>query len=118
MSDQRDDAAESTLSALTPGDAGRRWRMLGLLFLARAAMAFQCESVAALAPPLRERYGLDLGDIGFLVGLYLAPGIVLALPGGAVAARYGEKSALLVGLVCMLVGGGVMALTGSWSGQI
>jgi predicted MFS family arabinose efflux permease len=117
MLDKRNDVAEPRIKALAPGEEGRRWRLLALLFLARAAMAFQFESVAALAPPMRQRYGMDIGDLGLLVSLYLAPGVLLAVPGGAIAGRYGEKPTLLVGLSCMVAGGAVMALLPTWNAQ-
>jgi hypothetical protein len=49
----------------------------------RAAMAFQFQSVAAVAPLLSREFGVSLADIGILIGLYFAPGVALALPGGA-----------------------------------
>jgi len=47
-------------------------------------MAVQFQSVAAVAPILSTDFGVSLAYIGILVGLYSVPGIVLALPGGAV----------------------------------
>jgi len=60
-----------------------RWGVLGLLFLVRTTMAFQFESVAAISPVLQRDFGVGLGEIGTLIGLYLLPGVVIALPGGA-----------------------------------
>ena len=57
-----------------------RWRILALLFAVRTTMAFQFQAPAALGPLLRTEYGVGLGDLGLLIGLYLSPGIVLALP--------------------------------------
>src|ERR1700681_2330265 len=78
-----------------------RWGRLALLFGVRTAMAFQFESVAALAPMIRSEFSVGVADIGFLIGLYLAPGIVLALPGGAIGKRFGDKPTVLVGLALM-----------------
>jgi len=88
-----------------------RWAILAVLFLARLAMAFQFQSIAALSPLLITQFGIGLADVGFLIGLYFAPGIVFALPGGAIAARFGDKRIVVLGLVLMLVGGIVIALT-------
>ena len=41
-----------------------------MLCLARVAMGFQFQSIGAIAGPLQHHYGLDLGYIGWLVGLY------------------------------------------------
>jgi MFS family permease len=95
-----------------------RWNMLALLFAVRTVMAFQFQSVASLTPFLRQDFGVDLADIGLLIGLYLAPGIVLAVPGGAIGNRFGEKTVVLAGLVLMACGSLTMASSTSWSMQI
>ena len=55
-----------------------RWTMLAVLFVARATIAFQFQSVAAIAPQLSQGLGASLADIGVLIGLYFAPGALLA----------------------------------------
>jgi MFS family permease len=105
------------VSASVSGADGR-WRALGALFLARAAMAFQFQSVAALAPGLMAAHGVGLGEIGVLIGLYLAPGLVIALPGGGIGARFGARRVVAFGLVLMLAGGAGTALAPTWEGQI
>lgn len=95
-----------------------RWSILAVLFAVRATMAFQFQSVAAVAPLLRSELHLGLADIGLLIGLYLAPGAVLALPGGAIGQKFGDKATVLGGTVLMLVGGLAMMLTTSWVGQV
>ena len=92
--------------------------MLALLFLVRTAMAFQFQSVAALAPLIRHDLGISIADIGFLIGLYLAPGIFFALPGGAVGEYLGDKRVVLVGLALMTAGGMLVVLSPSWPTQI
>uniref|UniRef100_UPI0005707104 MFS transporter n=1 Tax=Bradyrhizobium elkanii TaxID=29448 RepID=UPI0005707104 len=83
-----------------------RWTMLAVLFVARAAIAFQFQSVAAIAPQLSQSLGASLADLGVLIGLYFAPGALLALPGGAIGRRYGDKVVVVAGLLMMLAGGG------------
>ena len=95
-----------------------RWRVLALLFCVRVTMAFQFQAVAALSPLLMDRFGVGLADIGLLIGLYLLPGIIIALPGGAIGRRFGDKRAVAFGMVLMLAGGLVMALVPGWQAQI
>jgi MFS family permease len=95
-----------------------RWGNLALLFGVRTAMAFQFESIAAIAPMIRSDLNIGVADIGFLIGLYLAPGIALALPGGAMGKRFGDKPVVLVGLALMAFGGFLLALAGTWQVQI
>jgi MFS family permease len=92
--------------------------MLAILFAIRLAMAFQFESVAAVAPLLGARFDASLADIGFLIGLYFTPGVVLSLPGGAIGKKFGDKRTVLAALLLMLAGNLAMALIPSWSGQI
>jgi MFS family permease len=95
-----------------------RWFVLAVLFVVRLTMAFQFQSVAAVAPLLGQAFGVGLADIGLLIGLYLAPGMALALPGGAIGDRFGDKRTVLAALLLMLIGGLAMAQSTSWSVQI
>lgn len=95
-----------------------RWSVLALLFAVRATMGFQYQSVAAVAPLIARDMGLTLADIGLLFGLYLAPGMALAYPGGSVGRRFGDRPVVLAGLALMVVGGAIMAFVPTWTGQI
>jgi MFS family permease len=95
-----------------------RWSILALLFAVRTTMAFQFQSVAALAPLIQRDFGVNLADIGLAIGLYLAPGMVLAVPGGAIGKRYGDTNVVMAGLVLMACGGLTMALSAGWELQL
>jgi predicted MFS family arabinose efflux permease len=95
-----------------------RWGILAVLFVVRATMAFQFQSVAAVAPLLGKAFGVSIADIGVLIGLFFAPGIALALPGGAIGRKFGDKRTVLGALALMLAGSLAMALAASWSFQI
>jgi MFS family permease len=72
-------------------------------------MGFQFQSVAPLAPFLAPELELDNAQLGWLIGLYMLPGIAIALPGGLLGARYGDKRVTLVGLALMTLGGIALA---------
>jgi MFS family permease len=95
-----------------------RWLVLTVLFAVRLTMAFQFQSVAAVAPLLGSAFGVSLADVGILIGLYLAPGVALALPGGAIGQRFGDRWTVVAALLLMLIGQLAMALSDSWSMQI
>src|SRR5689334_9768970 len=86
------------------------WRCLFALTLARVAMAFQFQAVAAVAPLMAGGLGLDKTQLGWLIGLYLLPGVAFALPGGLLGRRFGDKRLVLVGLALMAAGGATLAL--------
>ncbi len=86
-----------------------RWGLVAALALARAAFGFQFQSAATLGPELTQAFGLDYASLGTLIGLYLAPGIFVALPGGLLGRRFGERYVLGGGLLLMTVGAFVSA---------
>lgn len=92
----------------------QRWSSLFALTPARAGMGFQFQSVVAVSPLLSESLGLDKSQLGWLIGLYLLPGIAVALPGGLLGARFGDRRLVLAGLGLMGVGGVWLSLAGSF----
>lgn len=86
-----------------------RWLMLFILFLARAAMGYQFQTVASVGPFLVDSFAIDFALLGTLIGLYMLPGIPIALPGGILGQRFGAKSVVLMGLALMAAGGLLMA---------
>jgi MFS family permease len=81
-----------------------RWVALAVLTAARVSMAFQFQSLASVAPILVQDLGLGFADVGFLVGLYMLPGVVLAIPGGMLGERFGDKRMVTAGLGLMVLG--------------
>src|SRR6187397_2438240 len=79
-----------------------RWRMLLVLFLARTSMAYQFQTVPSAGPSLIDTLGLGFTQLGTLIGLYMLPGIVLALPGGLLARWLGSERMVLSGLALMV----------------
>lgn len=95
-----------------------RWSVLALLFTVRVSMAFQFQAVAALSPLIMRNFGIGIADVGLLIGLYLSPGILLAIPGGTIGKRFGDKPAVVAGLILMIAGGLMVALSPAWEMQI
>ena len=93
----------------------QRWLVLAVLAFARIAMGFQFQAVASVSPFLVDEFGIDYASVGTLIGLYLLPGIVLALPGGFLGRRFGEKRMVLGGLALMAAGGAVSGLGTSYA---
>src|SRR6266704_5596622 len=57
--------------------------------------------VAPTLPFLARQAGANQSGIGFLVGLYAAVGLLVSIPFGALANRYGRRTLILVGLACL-----------------
>jgi MFS family permease len=82
--------------------------MLFILFLVRLAMGFQFQSVASTSAQLIDTFGLSYAQIGTLIGLFLLPGVFIAIPSGALTRAIADKNLLMLGAVTMTVGAYVM----------
>lgn len=78
--------------------------LIAALALGRIAFGFQFQSVASLGPTLMQQYGLGYATLGTLIGVYMAPGVLVALPGGLLGRRYGGRALVGVGFVLMTLG--------------
>ncbi len=94
--------------------AHSRWLMLFVLFVSRTAMACQFQSVGSTAPFLADSFATNFARLGTLIGLYMLPGIFMAVPGGMLGQRFGTKNLMLVGLCTMALGGMMMGASTSF----
>ncbi|MTI42465.1 putative MFS family arabinose efflux permease [Roseibium hamelinense] len=93
-----------------------RWRILALLFLARIGLGFQFQTVASVGDDLVVAFGLDYAGIGLLIGLFMAPGLVLAIPAGYWGRFVSDRIMVVMGLGALALGGAVSSLaTESWA---
>jgi MFS family permease len=95
-----------------------RWTILAVLTAVRLAMGFQFQAIGTTSPFLIEELGIDFATIGFLIGLYLLPGIVLAFPGGMLGQRFGDKKIVVIGLLLMALGGFVTGSGGTYEAVV
>jgi len=91
----------------------RLWLILAVLTLARTTMGFQFQSVAAVGPLLTSDSIITHTQLGALIGIYLLPGALFAIPGGWLGKRFGDKRVVLTGLAMMTLGGAIVSLA-SW----
>jgi MFS family permease len=82
-----------------------RWRILGLLFLARIGIGFQFQTVASVGDDLAAAFELDYAAIGILIGLFMAPGLVLAIPAGYWGRFVSDRMMVVFGLGALAFGG-------------
>jgi predicted MFS family arabinose efflux permease len=82
-----------------------RWRILALLFLARVGLGFQFQTLASVGDDLVLAFGLDYAAIGLLIGLFMAPGLVLALPAGFAGRWASDRTLAGFGLLALAIGG-------------
>jgi predicted MFS family arabinose efflux permease len=82
-----------------------RWGFLASTTLGRVAVGFQFQAISALAPALGVSLGIGLAELGTLIGLYMLPGVVVALLGGLLLQRYTVRTILIVALFAMICSG-------------
>lgn len=87
-----------------------RWRILALLFLARIGLGFQFQTVASVGDDLVVAFGLDYAGIGFLIGLFMAPGLLLAIPAGYWGRYVSDRIMVVFGLGALALGGIVSSM--------
>ena len=75
-----------------------RWFILSVLFVARFSLGFQFQSAGSVTPFVVEDFAIDYARVGTLVGLFMIPGLVLAVPSGFIGKRFGDKPMVLIGL--------------------
>src|SRR3989442_11409197 len=88
-----------------PAALTNRWVALAIVFVTRTSMGYQFQSIASVGPLLMADLELSWAQVGTLIGLYMLPGAFLALPGGMLGQRLGERRTVVASLALMIVGG-------------
>lgn len=99
-----------------PGDLKRPFWLLMSLALGRACMGLHLQTIAPLTPFFIAELGFNYSEIGFLIGLFLAPGLALAFPTTFFAARVGYLRIGLFGMALMAAGSLWLASVDSFAG--
>ena len=92
-----------------------RWRILAVLFVTRFCLGYQFQSAGSVAPFLMAEFAIDYGQVGTLVGLFMLPGLVFALPGGLLGKRFGDKRIVMMGMAAMILGGVLSGVAHSYA---
>ena len=93
-----------------------RWWMLLVLFLVRIAMGYQFQTIASSSEHLMQAFGLSYAEVGALIGFFLLPGVLFAIPSGLVTRALTDKTLLMIGALVMIAGSVVMGFAEDVSG--
>ncbi len=91
--------------ALSENAPHRRWSILALLFTTRVALGFQFQTMGSVAEPVASDLHLNYAEVGTLIGLFLMPGMVLAMPAGLLGRYLSDRLLVATGLIALAVGG-------------
>lgn len=108
-------AAGGATGARTREPGRTAWAMLGLLAFARMCMALQLQAIPPVTPFLIADLGLNYTEVGVLIGLFLLPGFFLALPGGVLARRVGDKRLQEASLLLLVAGAVLLGLADTFA---
>jgi len=87
-----------------------RWLMLAMLFTCRTALGFQFQTLGSVSGSLTAQMGFSQTQIGTLIGLFMLPGLVLALPAGYAGRWLSDRAMVGIGLGLLAAGGALAAL--------
>jgi predicted MFS family arabinose efflux permease len=82
-----------------------RWRILAVLFVVRVGLGFQFQTLGSVSNDLVSAFGLDYADIGMLVGLFMLPGLFLAIPAGVSGRYLSDRALSSLGMLALALGG-------------
>jgi predicted MFS family arabinose efflux permease len=87
-----------------------RWAILALLFVCRSGLGFQFQTLGSVSDALVSSLGFSYAQIGTLIGLFMLPGLVLALPAGYLGRLLSDRVLVALAFLCLAAGGTVAAL--------
>jgi len=86
-----------------------------LLFICRIGLGFQFQTLGSVAGELTEQLRLNYTEIGSLIGLFMVPGMILALPAGFAGSFMSDRFFIGLGLIALAAGGGLAAVADSFN---
>ena len=84
---------------------------LFLLFFARISLGFQFQTMGSVSSQIIDELSFNYTQIGSLIGLFMVPGLFLAIPAGLTGNFLSDKSIIGLGLISLSLGGGIASLS-------
>ena len=109
MTSMMRDKGQDTDSGATVRESRQRWVILGVIFLCVLAFAIVLQSVPPILSLVMEEFSLSHAQGGLLMSLFALPGIVVSIPAGVLADRYGQKAIVVVSFGLMIAGAAIFA---------
>jgi MFS family permease len=92
----------------------KRWLILSLLFLTRIGLGFQFQTLGSVSGELVTELGLNYTEIGSLIGLFMVPGMILAIPAGLAGSFVSDRFIVGLGLLTLGAGGALASIADSF----
>ncbi|MEH6405136.1 MAG: MFS transporter, partial [Sneathiella sp.] len=91
-----------------------RWMILALLFVARIGLGFQFQTMGSVSGELAKELDLNYTEIGSLIGLFMVPGVFLAIPAGFAGRFMSDRFIVGMGLLTLGAGGALASIAESF----
>ena len=82
-----------------------RWKILALLVAARIGLGVQFQTLGSVSEQLASQFHIDYTTIGSLIGLFMLPGLFLALPAGWLGRYMSDRTMAALGMTLLAAGG-------------
>ena len=89
--------------------------ILAVLFASRTGLGFQFQTLGSVSDHLVDIFGFSFAEIGMLIGAFLLPGMVLAVPCGFAGRYTSDRLLVTIGLVLLALGGVSAIIAASFS---
>jgi predicted MFS family arabinose efflux permease len=90
-------------------EAKRRWVILGVAYLCSLAFAITMQSVPPILSLVMAEFKLSYAQGGLLMSFFALPGIVISIPAGMLADRYGQKTIGIISFAFVIAGTAIFA---------
>lgn len=87
-----------------PSDRSRWW-VLAILFVCRAALGLQFQTAGSAGDALSAEFGFSHAQVGALIGMFMLPGVLVALPSGYAGRFLSDRVLVGAGLLALGAGG-------------
>lgn len=107
------------MTTTTVRAAATAWRLpFGVTLVAMFALQLSNLGFAPLLPSLQKEFGMSYAQLGLFTGVYGLLAMVLSVPAGITARRFGEKRVLAIGLLGVAFGSVMLARAGSFAAAL
>ena len=91
-----------------------RWLILAMLFACRTGLGFQFQTLGSVSGSLVTQLGFSYAEIGTLIGFFMLPGLLLALPVGYAGRYLPDRALVAIGLLSLAAGGAIASIAQSF----
>lgn len=87
--------------------------MLALLFAARIGLGFQFQTLVSVGDDIAAEFGVGYTEVGSMIGMFMVPGMFLALIAGFAGGRFSDRLLVGFGMGLLAAGGAIGAFADS-----